>query len=175
MNDASPGRGSGNPLPAACRRELQGMTAGAFTMLEVLVAVAIFAIAVVALAGAYVDILNSVERVKVDQSLENELAHVRARILLEPDLDAIEQGGEVATATQGVAAWSATVEATSIADLFRVTLEIHFEGDGESVAESATKQTLYVLRPDWSDPTEREDLRAERRRQIEEAKRSRPL
>jgi len=146
----------------------------AFTILEVIVATAIFAVAVVGLAAAYVNILTNIEAVKEDLALENELSLVRTQILLEPELETVEQGGDINTATHGLAQWNAVIEPTETADLFRVVLEITLEGEGE-VDERKVEQTLYVLRPDWSDPLERENLRTARREQLEDAKRSRPL
>lgn len=156
------------------KRNNQG---AAFTILEVMVATAIFAVAVVGLAAAYINILTNIEVVKEDLALENELSLVRTKILLEPELERVEQGGDINTATHGVAQWNAVVEPTETADLFRVTLEITLEGGerGEGVEERKVEQTLYVLRPDWSDPLERENLRSARRDQLEELKRSRPL
>lgn len=148
---------------------------GAFTILEVIVATAIFAVAVVGLAAAYVNILTNIEIVKEDLALENELSLVRTKVLLEPELETVEQGGDINTATHGLAQWSAIVEPTETADLFRVNLEITFEGDSEGGEERKVEETLYLLRPDWSDPLEREDLRSARREQLEEIKRSRPL
>lgn len=147
-----------------------------FTLVEVVVAVAVFAFAVVVLAGSYVDVLNSMERVKVDQELEQELAFVRSQVLLQPELEEVELGGEVPTATHGRADWRATVTPSErVADLFRVDLEINLEGDGEAVEPQKIEQTLYLLRPDWSEPTDRENIRSLRRQEIEEAKRYRSL
>ncbi len=146
----------------------------AFTLLEVVMAVALFAVAVVVLAAAYVNILNSLERVRADQSLEQELGFVRSQLLLAAELEAVEEGGEVPTATHGMAEWRATVAPTAVADLFRVVLEIRLEGDGGGVPARTLQQTLHLLRPGWSDPTERDALRAESRKRIEDLKLNRP-
>ena len=57
-----------------------------------------------------------------------------------------------------------------VADLFRVDLEVEFAGDGETIPASNYEQTLYLLRPDWSEPTDRDDIRAQRKKEIDEAK-----
>jgi prepilin-type N-terminal cleavage/methylation domain-containing protein len=142
-----------------------------FTLVEVIAALALFAIATIGLAGAYIDVLNGLERVKVDQQLEQELAFVRTQVLLQPDLDEVELGGDVPTATHGEARWTATVTPSErVADLFRVDLEIEFTGDGEAVPPGTFEETLYLLRPDWSEPTARDDIRVQRKKEIEEAK-----
>lgn len=148
----------------------------AFTLLEVLLSLALFSIAGLVLAASYVTVLNNLEKVKLDQALEDELALVRTQVLLQPELEEIEKGGDVPTVNYGPAHWTALVTPSErIADLFRVDLEIELEGDGERVPARTFTQTLWLLRPDWSEPTDRDNLRAERRKEIEEAKRSRPL
>lgn len=147
----------------------------AFSLVEVILAVGLFAIAVMVLAAAYVNVLDSVDRVKTDQALEQELSFVRTQVLLEPELENVEAGGEVPTATHGVARWSASVSPTAVADLFRVDLQIELAGDGADVPGRTLSQTLYLLRSSWSDPVERDTLRAEHRKALEEARRFRPL
>lgn len=156
-------------LHPTCRRR------AAFTILEVMVALAIFAIAVMVLAGAYVNVLNSVEGAKLDQSLEQELAFVRSQVLLEPDLATVEAGGEVPTGTHGNATWSAEVSHTNVADLFRVDLTVSLEGDGKAVAAREEKETLFLLRTSWSQPVDRDALREATRKRIADLKRSRSL
>lgn len=147
-----------------------------FTLLEVLLALALFSIAGLVLAASYVTVLTNIEKVKVDQALEDELAFVRAQVLLQPELEEVEEGGDLPTVNYGMARWSATVVPSErIADLFRVDLEIELEGDGELVPTRTITQSIHVLRPDWSEPTDRQDLQAQRRKEIEEAKRYRPL
>lgn len=148
----------------------------AFTLIEVLLALALFSIAGLVLAASYVTVLNNLEKVKIDQALEDELALVRTQVLLQPELEEVEKGGDLPTVNYGPARWRATVlPSERIADLFRVDLEIELQGDGERVPARTFTQTLWLLRPDWSEPTDRDNLRAQRRKEIEEAKHSRPL
>jgi prepilin-type N-terminal cleavage/methylation domain-containing protein len=155
--------------------EVRGRSRRGFTLIETILAMMLFAIAVVVLASSYVNILESMENVRVDQTLEQELAFVRAQLLMEPELDDVEKGGEVPTPSYGMASWEAVVAPTTIADLFRVELSIRLEGTGDANPPREISQTLHVLRPDWSEPTERENLRAESRKRLEEARRMRPL
>lgn len=138
-------------------------------------ALAIFAIAVMVLAGAYVNVLNSVESAKLDQSLDQELAFVRAQVLLEPDLATVQAGGEVPTGTHGTATWSAEVSPTNVADLFRVDLTVALGGDGKAVAPREEKETLFLLRTSWSQPVDRDALREATRKRIADLKRNRSL
>ena len=75
--------------------EVRGRSRRGFTLIETILAMMLFAIAVVVLASSYVNILESMENVRVDQTLEQELAFVRAQLLMEPDLDNVEKGGVV--------------------------------------------------------------------------------
>jgi general secretion pathway protein I len=113
--------------------------------------------------------------VRVDQALEQDMAAIRAQVLQEPELDTIEEGGEAPTVTHGTATWVAEVQPTSTADLFRLSLTIRLPGDGDTLPEREVSQTLFVLRPDWSDPVERDKLREESRKRLEELKRGRAL
>ncbi len=146
-----------------------------FTLIEVVVALMLFSFAVVVLTASYVNVLNSIEAVRVDQSLEQELAFVRAQLLMEPELENVEEGGEAPTPTHGMAVWGAVVSPTTTADLFRVDLTIELSGDGAATPARTVTQRLFLLRPSWSEPTAREDLRAESRKRIEELRRMRPL
>ena len=147
----------------------------AFTLLEVLLALALFSISVVVLSASFVNVLNSIESVKVDQTFEQEMAFVRSTVLTAPDLDVLEEGGEVSTAGLGFARWEAIAEPTEVADLFRVEVRITFEGR-DDVPEREVEQSLLLLRPSWSDPLEREELREiTRERLVEDHLRNRPL
>jgi general secretion pathway protein I len=156
-------------------RSLSFSSSSGFTLLEVIVALALFAFAAMVLAGAYVSVLNSVESVKLDQSLEEELAFVRSQVLLEPELANVEAGGEVPTGTHGMATWSATVSPTTVADLFRVDLTVSLEGDGNAVEPREENETLFVLRTSWSQPTDRDKLREATRKRLTDLKQSRSM
>lgn len=147
-----------------------------FTLLEVIVALALFALGATVLASAYVNVLNALDSVKEDQRFEQEIALVRAQVLQEPDLDKVEEGDELPTARLGEASWRATVTPSeTTADLFRIDLEIILAGSDDEPQERTVKQTLWVLRPDWSEPSERDALRAETRQRLQDLKRGRSL
>ena len=131
--------------PEARGQESEGSDSG-FTLLEVILAVSLFAISVMVLAASYVNILNSLEAVKADISFEQELSFVRSQVLLESDLEEVEKGGDVPTATHGMASWRAIVLPTEIADLFRVELEIVLSGERDEGQRRRTiVQTIHLL------------------------------
>jgi len=143
----------------------------AFTLIEVLVALAIFALAAVVLGAAYVNVLTSYDTVSRRSEHEQELRLVRALILAEPDLAEVEKGGDFALPDHRNARWTATVEPAAVADLFRVTFRCEFPEPGRAEPWVRT-EVFQVLRPTWSDPAERERLRQQSRQQLE--KRDRP-
>ncbi len=55
--------------------------------------------------------------------------------------------------------WQAEIEPTNRADLFRVTLECELPARGTTSGRKV-RDSFLVLRPTWSDPAEREKLRA---------------
>jgi general secretion pathway protein I len=148
--------------------------AAGFALLEVLLALALFALATMVLAGAYINVLNGLAGVKSDQALEQEMRWLRGQVVALPDRAEVERGGEIPTPDFGVAQWQARVTPSpSLADLFLVELTVAL-GDG-SVERPRRELTerLWVLRPQWSEPIEREKLRGEARNRIEEDRRHR--
>ena len=142
----------------------------AFTLLEVLLAVALFAIAVVVLAGAYVNVIEGMESVRSDRAFEQELRWIREKVLLEPDLKKVEEGDEAPTPDFGNARWEVVVEPTGVADLFLISLHVEMEGNDDEPLREVNEQFM-VLRPAWSEPLDRDKLRNEARTRIEEARR----
>ena len=148
------------PSPAARPR-----VAG-FTLLEVLVSIAIFAFASVVLGSAYMNILNSYEAVSRGAQIGEDFAFARQLVLTEPDRQKIEQGGEFDTAAGRRAKWSVEIESTNIADLFNVgfTCEI---ADPTRLEPERLVQTFRLLRPTWViDAAERGKLKEDSKTRI---------
>lgn len=142
----------------------------AFSLIEVVIAVAVFAMAATVLTSAFSNALLSRER-----SVSNDLQHadiraVRMQLLLEADLEAAEDGGEVETLNSGEASWEAEIEPTEVIDLFQVRLSIRFREPKEDMIEEHV-ETLYLLRPTWSDSGERSDLLQDKRQELEDSRR----
>ncbi|MCX6952874.1 MAG: type II secretion system protein [Verrucomicrobia bacterium] len=131
----------------------------AFTLVEVLVAIMIFAFSAVILAATYVNVLNSyliVERVAQSSS---DVTFARSLVLTEPDRKKLEQGGEFDTTDSRHVKWEVEILSTSTADLFTVNFTCSVTATGESEPQKTT-QTFLLLRPTWSiDPGERSKLR----------------
>lgn len=160
--------------PRAAGRAADFRERAAFTLIEVIVALALFGIAATVLASAYVNVLNAMDSVKGDQVFEQEIALVRAQVLLEPELEKVEEGGDIPTAGLGDAVWRAIVTPSeTTADLFQVELEMTFPPAAGQADERTVTQTLWLLRPQWSEPSERDALRTKTRERLQELKRGR--
>lgn len=131
----------------------------AFTLIEVLVALAIFAIAAVVLGTSYTNMMLAHAAIRDRDGSEADIAWAREALLVEPDRAVVERGGDLVLPDGRSATWRATVTATGVSDLFDVTLELTApppSGSGDLVRVT---ETLRLLRPTWSTAAERKDLR----------------
>ena len=141
----------------------------AFTLIEVLVALAVFAMAGTYLMATFVNSLTARER-----SVSNDLYHadiqaVRMQLLLEPNLDDAERGGRFSTLNHGEASWQADIRPTEIVDLFTVELTIDFSDPPED-GPDRHQETLFLLRPTWSEIDERSNLLEDKRQALERSR-----
>jgi general secretion pathway protein I len=128
---------------------------GGFTLVEVLVALAIFSLAAVVLGASYVNLIQLHAALRARDVNEDDVRWVRAALLAEPDRALAERGGDVILPDGRSAQWRATITPTGVSDLFDVVLEAEAPppgGSGESVRSTAT---LRLLRPTWSTEAER--------------------
>jgi general secretion pathway protein I len=130
-----------------------------FTLVEVLVALAIFAIAAVVLGAAYVNVIKVQASLRADADRGDDMQWVRDLVLAEPDRGVVERGGDLVLPDGRGATWRATITPAPVSDLFDVTLELNASppgGTGEAVRQVAL---LRLLRPTWSEEAERNRLR----------------
>jgi general secretion pathway protein I len=155
--------GSGVPAAFSTRLKRRGRRFhGAFTIIEVLVALAIFLLASIMLASAYVNILNGYAIAGRSQERDDDIAFARQELLLAKDLTTAQAGDEFDTPQTPTdlprhVKWTADVEPTAIPDLFTVTLSLVITKPGGG--QDAQNETFTLLRPTWSDPTDRTSLR----------------
>ena len=124
-----------------------------FTLLEVVVALAVFALAAIVLGAAYVNVLTAYETVQRGPQTDEDVRFARAQLLAEPDHDKAEKGGDFATAGGRQVKWHATIEATTVGDLFNVTFTCELGDAGASGGASTVTEHFMVMRPTWGDPT----------------------
>jgi general secretion pathway protein I len=138
-------------------------------LLEVLVSLAIFALAAVILAAAYVNTLTAFDVAARQQGRQQDLQLVRAVLLAEPDRKIVEEGGELVLPDGRRVRWAADVAPTSVADLFNISLHCEFTGSGRGGAWTQDT-SLMLLRPTWSESDAREKLRANSRTKLLEGR-----
>lgn len=140
-----------------------------FSLIEVLLALVIFTAAAVGLTEAFVNTLTTLDTLNVESDRQGVLRFIRSQILQEPDRDTMEKGGEIQTLDLGKARWDVEIEETEVADLFRVELSIELNPPEAKQSENYT-DTLFLLRPTWSDPVDRSKIIAEARDRIESSR-----
>ena len=139
----------------------------AFTLIEVLMSLAIFALAAVSLGAAYSNVLMGRLALRQDEQRMDDLARCRAALLETPGFDDVETGGEIHLPGGRNARWKGKIEATAVSDLFAVQLtsEIQAEEGGDYGPEIL--ETRMLLRPTWSIPSDRQKIRDEARQRLE--------
>lgn len=138
--------------------------------MEVLVALAVFAMAAVVLASAYINVLNAYALVGRGDSRDENVRFARAQLLAEPDRKKAEQGDDF-EAGEGVRVkWSATIEPTTTADLFHVIFVCDLNDPKATAPATPTKETFMLLRPTWSEGGDAAKLRANAKDRILEIK-----
>ena len=138
-----------------------------FTLIEVLVSLAIFALAAVVLSVAYLNIIGSYRAMAGRHQEQEDWKWVRSTVLAEPDRTKIESGGHLTLADGHQVVWSAKIESAGVADLFQVTLEAEVTGSGGHDSWKHS-EFIHLLRPAWSDPAERDKLRDQTRQRVEQ-------
>ena len=136
-----------------------------FTIVEVILSLSLFVVAAAVFASSYVNVITSFETVQVDQAYEQDMTMIRQAALMIQDTQELEEGGEVPTGSHGLASWKVEYEPTLIADLFKVKLLVVLNPTNEEGEEEPreVEETYYLTRPTWSEPSEREILRADSR------------
>jgi general secretion pathway protein I len=137
-----------------------------FTLIEVLVSLAIFALAAVSLGAAYSNVILSRIAMKQDEQRLDDLARCRAALLETPGFDDVETGGEIHLPGGRTARWKGKIEATAVSDLFAVQLTAEIEPTNGGEAEEFN-ETRMLLRPTWSIPSDRQKIRDEARQRLE--------
>ena len=137
----------------------------AFTFIEVMVALVIFAFAGLVLASAYVNVLSAHQAALRRDEFATDRRLVREALRAEPSPDKVAAWNELTLPDEHRARWKATLTATPVADLFDVALEIELTGaDGKK--QPPITETCRLLRPTWSQPADRDTLRAAARSKL---------
>jgi general secretion pathway protein I len=136
-----------------------------FTLVEALVSLAIFAMAGLALTSAYVNVLSAQHAVMRRDATASTMQLIRDAMCAEPVRENLERSNDLKLPDDGRAQWKTTITPTTVADLFDVVLEAEITVDRQSEAVKVT-ENWRLLRPTWSQPVDRETLRAESRSKL---------
>jgi general secretion pathway protein I len=140
----------------------------AFTLVEVLVALVIFAMAAVVLGSSYLNVLISYETVSRGVQVNEDFAFARELVLREPDRKKLEQGGEFETVNGRRANWSVEITSTTVPNVFNVAFTCEISDPTRTEPQKVTQQ-FTVLRPTWViDTAERDQLKADIKTRIYE-------
>ena len=142
----------------------------AFSLIEVVIALAVFGLASTVLMSSFVDALLSRNGTSNKSLIDNDIRAVRMQLLLEPNIEAAEDGNEYDSLSSGEASWTATINPTNLVDLFKVDFSIKFSDPPEGQSESY-REILYLLRPTWSEKDERDELLQDKRKKLLESRR----
>lgn len=138
-----------------------------FTVLEVIVALAVFICSAVFLGSTYLNILTGYAQIETEGDYKTDVKFARAALLSEPDLETVEKGGDFESVGNRRVKWKATVEPTDTTDLFTVNFECEITA-AELKEPMRVTESFRLLRPTWSKPEDRDKLRAEARKRIQE-------
>ncbi|MEM0966851.1 MAG: prepilin-type N-terminal cleavage/methylation domain-containing protein [Verrucomicrobiota bacterium] len=133
----------------------------AFTLPEVLLALALLTVAAVAVGGAVRSSLDLLTRARFVEQPPIGFSIAMDALLKTQSVDAAEEGDRINLPDGETVRWNADVEDTGIPDLFRVSIEIEV-GDREGTRE------VLLFRPSWSNAIDRGPLMEDARRDIED-------
>lgn len=130
----------------------------ALTVLEVLVSLAIFALAVVALSAAYVNALGAHRAIAEQERDAGDWRQVRAMVLTEPELDKAARDGKLQLTPDRQITWAVAVRPGHVTDLFEVVLTGEVRETG--LPPRPHHERFRVLRPSWTAPGDSSDAAA---------------
>ena len=142
-----------------------------FSLIEVLLSLALLGIGVVVLAQALVNAITAVGSLEANDSVFYDVEFVARQALMVGDRIEFEDGGEVPLPNNNTAQWSVEVEETQTLDLLKVALTVELP-ESDTYPEFNDTFTVYIYRRGWMDPTDR-DILVNEKKENREAKRFR--
>jgi hypothetical protein len=128
-----------------------------FSLVETLVALVLFLMAISMLAQAANNALVNLNIMEVKEGNENDYAFVRQQVETISDTQTLGDGGDVMTPDAGNGHWDAVTATTNTPDIINLQLTIALAGDGDVPAETSNI-TMLLLRPQMADTDQRATL-----------------
>lgn len=121
-----------------------------FTLIEVLIALAIFAMTAIVLGSAYLNVLNSYAIVGKQDKDAQDVAFCRQELITQPDFQTAENGDEYTTVDGRTVQWSAAMDQNNLTtvSLWHVVLTVEITDSSSSNPRTLLKD-FYLLRPTW--------------------------
>lgn len=142
-------------------------TRRAFTVLEVIIALAIFVGAAAVLGATYLNILTAYSQIETEGDYKTDLQFAHATLCSEPELETAEKGADFESANGRHVSWKATIEPTDVTDLFQVAFQCEITS-ADLKEPIRVQEQFRLLRPTWSKPEDRDKRRADVRKRIQE-------
>lgn len=142
-----------------------------FTLIEVLVALALFALASGILVTSALNAVRATEAVRSDSDQEQLFRFMLRSIIAIEDREELEDGGDWKLPDESQADWEAEVEDTEMVDLFKVTIQVNLDRGnfGASDDDVSRSYEVFLYRPDWeSVDGNRDNLLEDRRQNLED-------
>jgi prepilin-type N-terminal cleavage/methylation domain-containing protein len=151
-----------------------------FTIIEVLVALAIFGFFAVVLVASYLNVLNAYQAVAENPRRDLDVRFARNALLAEADFETAQKGDQFDGASGRHVTWSAVIEPTLTANLFQVTFTCQLDaGPNPEDKEETVVEIFRILRPTWANTSgfspDAATLRSEARDRITQARQPSPL
>ncbi|MDR2982644.1 MAG: prepilin-type N-terminal cleavage/methylation domain-containing protein [Puniceicoccales bacterium] len=124
----------------------------AFSLMEVIISLAIFAIMAVVLLQAVGSVQEAMITTRDLTGREEAKRFVMRRVMSAQNTDAAAAGGTVELSDGESVSWAVSLEVTNLPDLHQATVTLNWSnGDTETL-------NLWAYRPEWSDASVRSNL-----------------
>lgn len=140
-----------------------------FSLIEVLIALAILGIGIAALAQAVVNAVRATSAMESVDTIFHDVEFTVRQAILVTDREQFLSGGEIPLPDGTRARWDATIQETKTLDLFRVALKIQLPESSERPEFNDTV-TFYLHRKGWMESIDRESLLTEKKEAREAAR-----
>lgn len=127
----------------------------AFTLIEVVIALAIFAIASVVLSQGFMEGIISLERFDFIQDLGETQGMIKRHILSIEDKEILLKGGNFKLLSMGTVEWRVQLEKTDLKDLYRMQIELEIKEKKQLI-----KEQVFVFKPEWGSVIDNKSERA---------------